>query len=266
VAPVRLSGSAASGRAPPRIPATHRVYAIGDVHGRLDLLEQLVATIRADNAGRGPAQVWIILLGDLVDRGPDSAAIVARCMAFTQRSDHFVVLRGNHEAMMVDAIGGNLLALSLWLRHGGGPALSSWGVSEHLVGAGASPELLRAARAQVPADVVQWLAALPLTWTLGDYLFVHAGVRPGCSLTDQRAEDLLWIRKEFLESEADEGYVVVHGHSISDEGVVVRPNRIGIDTGAYRTDVLTALALEGTERWVLATKGTGTVRLVEPSE
>jgi serine/threonine protein phosphatase 1 len=246
-------GTASSARA--RIPDRSRVYAIGDVHGRLDLLEELVAGIRADNAARAPADVRIVLLGDIVDRGPDSAAIVGRCMAFTDRTDRFMVLRGNHEAMMVDAIGGNLLALSLWLRHGGGPALRSWGVPEALIGAGASPDLLRAARDHVPAEVVQWLATLPLTWTLGDYLFVHAGIRPGCALAEQKTEDLLWIRKDFLESAEDEGFVVVHGHSISDDGIVVRPNRIGIDTGAYRTDVLTALALEGTERWTLATGG-----------
>jgi serine/threonine protein phosphatase 1 len=239
----------------PRIPAGTRVYAIGDVHGRLDLLEELVATIRADNSGRPAAEVWFILLGDIIDRGPDSAAIVSRCMAFTARTDRFVVLRGNHEAMMADAIGGNLLALSLWLRHGGGPALLSWGVPQAVVDAGASPELLRAARDHVPAEVVEWLAALPLTWGLGDYLFVHAGIRPGCALAEQKTEDLLWIRKEFLESDEDGGFVVVHGHSISDDGVVVRPNRIGIDTGAYRTNVLTALALEGVERWTLATGG-----------
>jgi serine/threonine protein phosphatase 1 len=231
------------------------------VHGRLDLLERLVAAIRADNASREPAEVSIVLLGDIIDRGPNSAALVARCMAFTARSNRFMVLKGNHEAMMVDAIGGNLLALSLWLRHGGGPALLSWGVPDALVAAGASPDLLRAARDHVPADVVQWLAELPLTWTLGDYLFVHAGVRPGCGLAEQKAEDLLWIRKDFLESAADEGFVVVHGHSISDDGVVVRPNRIGIDTGAYRTDVLTALVLEGAERWTLATASDGPVAL-----
>jgi serine/threonine protein phosphatase 1 len=247
------------------LPAGNRVYAIGDVHGRLDLLEELVALIRSDNAGRSPAEVWIILLGDLIDRGADSAEIVSRCMAFTARTDRFVVLRGNHEAMMTDAIGGNLLALSLWLRHGGGPALRSWGVPEAMIEEGASPELLRAARAHVPADVLHWLGALPLTWAIGDYLFVHAGIRPGYPLAEQKTEDLLWIRKEFLESDEQDGPIVVHGHSISDDGIVVRTNRIGIDTGAYRTNILTALALEGAERWTLATgehRGRGAMPLV----
>jgi len=158
VAPMRPGEREAASPARARIPEGSRVYAIGDVHGRIDLLEELVASIRADNAARPPADVRIVLLGDVVDRGPDSAAIVARCMAFTDRTDRFKVLRGNHEAMMVDAIDGNLLALSLWLRHGGGPALLSWGVPEALVGAGASPELLRAARDHVRP---MWCSGLP---------------------------------------------------------------------------------------------------------
>lgn len=246
-------GSGGAGSAARHIPAGERVYAIGDVHGRLDLLEELVAAIRADNASRGPARVRIILVGDIIDRGPESAAIVDRCMAFTARTDSFVVLKGNHEAMMVDALRGDYIALALWLRHGGTAALQSWGVAEDVIAAGASPALIRAARDQVPANVAAWLAALPLMLRVGDYLFVHAGIRPGRPIEDQTADDLLWIRGEFLESEADEGFIVVHGHSISDDGVVVRPNRIGIDTGAYRTGVLSALAVEGDRRWILAT-------------
>ena len=242
--------------AAPRVPAGKRVYAIGDVHGRLDLLEQLVAAIRADNEARGPARVRIVLLGDIIDRGPDSAGITDRCMAFTARTDSFVVLKGNHEAMMVDSLRGDFVALALWLRHGGVAALQSWGVPEELTAAGASPALFRAMRERVPANVLAWMADLPLMRRIGDYLFVHAGIRPGVAIEDQVAEDLLWIRGRFLDSEADEGVVVVHGHSISD-GVAMRPNRIGIDTGAYRTGVLSALGLEEDRRWILATGTAG---------
>lgn len=235
-----------------QIPAGERVYAIGDIHGRLDLLEKLVAAIRADNAARVPARVRIILVGDIIDRGPDSAAIVDRCMAFTARTDAFVVLKGNHEAMMVDALRGDFIALALWLRQGGGAALQSWGVAEEVIADGASPALIRAARDRVPPEVIAWLTDLPLMYRIGDYLFVHAGIRPGRQIEDQSNEDLLWIRREFLESEEDQGVVVVHGHSVSDDGVTIRPNRIGIDTGAYRTGLLSALALEGDHRWILA--------------
>lgn len=236
-----------------RLPDGERIYAIGDIHGRLDLFERLVASIRADNESRGAAKVRLILLGDIVDRGPDSAPLTARCMDLTRKSDRFIVLKGNHEAMMVDAIRGNFVALDLWLNHGGDAALRSFGVDAPLVAAGSSPELLRAARECVPADVLAWASALPLTRRAGDYLFVHAGIRPGVALDSQQIEDLIWIRKDFLESDADHAFTVVHGHSVTDEGVVTRPNRIGIDTGAYRTGVLTALGLEADRRWTVAT-------------
>lgn len=238
-----------------RIPDRERVYAIGDVHGRLDLLEQLLGIIRQDNAARAKADVRLILLGDLIDRGPSSAELVGRCMAFAGNSDRFVVLKGNHEAMMVHAVAGNSAALQLWLREGGSATLSSWGVREELILKGPSPELHRAARRHIPAEVLRWMDELPLTCRIGSYLFVHAGLRPGIALVEQTAEDLLWIRKEFLDSESDHSFVVVHGHSITSEGVAIRPNRIGIDTGAYRTDVLTALALEADRCWTLATIG-----------
>jgi len=238
---------------PPRIPDDERVYAIGDVHGRIDLLEELVGLIREDSETRGPARVRVILLGDIVDRGPGSAEIVRRCMEFAAQTDRFVVLKGNHEAMMVDALRGNFAAFSLWMRSGGDAALRSWGVPEYLVEGGASPELLRAACGRIPAKVLSWLQRLPLTCRIGSYLFVHAGIRPGVALAEQADEDLLWIRREFLDSEVDHEFVVVHGHSISQDGIVIQPNRIGIDTGAYRTEILSALALEGERRWTLAT-------------
>ena len=238
----------------PHVAEGERIYAIGDVHGRLDLLEQLVGLIRQDNASRPPALVRIICVGDIIDRGPESAEIVRRCMQFCKRTDRFVVLKGNHEAMLVDALHGDFLALSLWLRSGGNVALTSWGVADDLVAKGPSRELVTAARAQIPAGTLAWLAELPLLWRSGDYLFVHAGIRAGVAIDMQKAEDLMWIRDEFLRSEADHGgLVVVHGHSISDEGPISKPNRIGIDTGAYRTNNLTAVMLEADERWTFST-------------
>lgn len=239
----------------PRIPDHERIYAIGDIHGRLDLFERLVALIREDNDTRGAANVRLILLGDIVDRGPASAALIERCRAFAGRSERFVLLKGNHEAMMVHAVRGNYSALALWLRSGGDATLRSWGVPDDLVRDAPFPELLDGVRQRISADVLAWLDALPLTQRVGDYLFVHAGIRPGVALAKQTAEDMMWIRHEFLENDDDHSVVVVHGHSISEEGVVIQPNRIGIDTGGYRTGVLTALALEGEQRWTLATDG-----------
>ena len=238
---------------PRRLPPGERVYAIGDIHGRLDLFERLLGMIRRDNATRTPAHVQLVLLGDLIDRGPESAELVRRCMKFAEQTNQFVVLKGNHEAIMVESLSGDFAALSLWLEFGGDAALSSWGIDAALIEEGASTELLRTARSLVPKKTLAWLRKLPLTWQSGDYLFVHAGIRPGVELAQQMEEDLLWIRGEFLGSDTDHACLVVHGHSISEHGVVVRNNRIGIDTGAYRTGILSALAIEGDQHWTLAT-------------
>lgn len=241
--------SASSGA---QVPAGMRIYAIGDIHGRLDLFQSLIAAIRRDGERRAPARTMLILLGDLIDRGPDSAALVDRCQALASRSSAFIVLKGNHEAMMVDALAGNLNALKVWLGTGGAAALASWGVEPALLDAGSMGEILAEAQSRVPAKTRTWLQRLPTSKRIGDYLFVHAGIRPGVPLAGQAVEDLLWIRRDFLASDEDHGCVVVHGHSIA-EHAEVRPNRIGIDTGAYRTGVLTSLMLEGCERILLST-------------
>ena len=175
-------------------------------------------------------------------------------MRFTASTDRFVVLKGNHEAMMVDALAGDFDALSLWRQFGGDATLASWGIAAKLLHDGPSTELLRTARAVIPGAVLRWLKTLPLTWHIGNYLFVHAGIRPGVPVTEQLEEDLLWIRNEFLATDLVHPAMVVHGHAIRDE-VEMRGNRIGIDTGAYRTGILSALGLEGMERWTLATRG-----------
>ncbi|WP_203234644.1 metallophosphoesterase family protein [Sphingomonas solaris] len=238
---------------PARVPVGERLYVIGDIHGRFDLFAALIGHIRRDNATRAPAGVRIVVLGDLIDRGPDSAGVVETCRTLAARSAGFVVLKGNHEAMMVDGVRGNFNAFSLWLRHGGDAALQSWGTDPAILEAGASNALVQEARRRIPAETLGWLDALPPSHVAGDYLLVHAGIRPEVPLSGQSAQDMLWIRREFLESGADHPFLVVHGHSITESGVVTRSNRIGIDTGAYRTHVLTALALEDDRRWTLAT-------------
>lgn len=233
------------------IPPGQRIYAIGDVHGRLDLLERLIAAIRMDNDRRAPAEVKLLLLGDIVDRGPDSAAVVHYCRKYAGLSDRFVLLKGNHEAAMVAALRGGQRTLAAWLPMGGDITLQSWGVDPYLINAGASKQLIRAAQQAVTVEVIDWMAKLPLMFRSGDYLFVHAGIRPGVKLSRQRHEDLLWIGEHFLESDVDHAMIVVHGHSIDADGPVFRPNRIGIDTGAYHTDRLTGLRLESDEVSVL---------------
>lgn len=233
-----------------------RVYAVGDLHGRFDLFRALMRTIERDHAARTPSATRIVLLGDIIDRGPDSARLVRGCMRLSQLNSRFVVLRGNHEEMMVHALRGDLWAFRAWLDFGGRETLLSWGASPALTDDMPGIRELRAAAQLVGRDVIDWLARLPLTLRHEDHLFVHAGIRPGVALERQVPRDLLWIGEEFLDSEEDHGVTVVHGHTIVENGPEVRGNRVGLDTGAYRSGRLTAMGLERGERWFLEAKGT----------
>ncbi|WP_336964203.1 metallophosphoesterase family protein [Sphingobium aquiterrae] len=240
-------------------PATQpgmRVYAIGDIHGRFDLLTDLLERIEQHAfAQPDPADTRIVILGDMIDRGPDSAAVVAHLHAMQQQDDRLVVLLGNHEELMLRAMTDEPGVMRAWVRAGGDATLLSFGVAPPHD----ADDIDRCAadlRQAVPMDRIEWMGGLPLTARSGDYLFCHAGIRPGVAIKRQRRGDLLWIRDEFLEDERDHGVVVVHGHSIS-EGVEDRGNRIGIDTGAYRSGMLTGLYLEGGTREVLTVNGPG---------
>lgn len=253
-------------RADARPEMPERIYAIGDVHGRYDLFRRLMNIIERDQAARAAAVTRIVLLGDIVDRGPDSASMVRGCMKLTAFTDRFLVLKGNHEQMMVEALQGSLFVYRQWLKFGGKETLLSWGVDRDMLEGPATRDSLRTAAAIVGKDIVQWLADLPLYHRHGDYLFVHAGIRPGIALARQRADDMLWITDEFLESDTPHGMIVVHGHSIS-EGADVRANRIGIDTGAYRTEQLTAIGIEAHDSWLLQTRDEPALELtVEDAE
>ena len=233
------------------VPPGRRVYAIGDIHGRLDLFDRLLAMIEKDQRGRVPILPEIVLLGDLIDRGPDSAGVVRRAtagLAWAQLTS----LMGNHEAAMIDALHGKADAMRTWLHFGGYESLLSWGIPADLLDQGTTGEIAAVAAATIPREELAWLARLRQHVRIGDYFFVHAGVRPGTDLAQQLPGDSYWIREEFLESRRYHGAVVVHGHTISRD-VEEHDNRIGIDTGAYLSDRLTALALEGADRWFLQT-------------
>ena len=240
---------------PPRaaIPPGRRVYAIGDIHGRLDLLEELEGRIARDAARAGAQQNVVVYLGDYVDRGMDSRGVLDRLIEQPLPGFTRVYLQGNHEAFLLQYLHDWKLGPH-WLPNGGDMALFSYGV--RIMPTERREEALKAAHAAfvaaLPDAHLEFLRRLELVHEEGDYLFVHAGLRPGVPLEAQKPEDLLWIRAPFLNSETDFGHVVVHGHSISQE-VQVRPNRIGIDTGAYLTGRLTALVLEGEERRFLST-------------
>ncbi|MFT4027913.1 MAG: metallophosphoesterase family protein [Novosphingobium sp.] len=233
--------------APPQ--AAQRVYAIGDIHGRFDLLSRLILAIESDSAERGPAVTEIVVLGDFIDRGPGSAEVIAALAGLRER-EGLVVLKGNHEAALVEAWHGDRTMLALWLDHGGDATLRSLGASNEEIDPADQRLLLRNVRKHVSKSLVKWLASLPIQHRWGAYLFVHAGIRPGLPLAQQSPQDMLWIREEFTRSDADHGLIVVHGHTISDQACI-RRNRIGIDTGAYRTGRLTAIGLEAGAHWVV---------------
>lgn len=242
-------------RTEPAVPEGMRIYAIGDVHGRLDLLTELLRQIEEDNLARPSAQLHIVMLGDLIDRGPDSAGVIDLLLNRPRDFATFHFIAGNHEEAMIQSLeeGADPHKVE-WLRYGGREALRSYGVPDDVFemrGSLLSDELRR----YVPQAHVDFVQTFEDSLVLGDYLFVHAGIRPGKPLAKQARKDLLWIREPFLsDDKTDHGHMVVHGHTITRDPEL-RPNRIGIDTGAYATGVLTALALEGTERRILQARG-----------
>lgn len=224
-------------QAPATLPAGQRVYVVGDVHGCLDRLEALHSLIAADFAARPARQPLLIHLGDYVDRGRDSAGVVARLAAGASVPGMTAInLMGNHEHMMLAALEpSDTEATELWLANGGGDSLRSWGV----------PSSAQAEHwsSYLPRDHVAFLRELTMQYSVGGYVFVHAGIRPGVPLEQQTSHDLMWIREPFLSSTDRFPAVVVHGHTPRPEPVV-RANRVGIDTGAVMGGALTCAVLE----------------------
>ncbi|WP_066701070.1 metallophosphoesterase family protein [Sphingobium amiense] len=239
-------------QAPPSTDRGERIYAIGDVHGCYQQLRDLLQRIETHAQALPPVRsTHIIVLGDIVDRGPASADVMRFLYNAQQKTDRLIVLQGNHEELMLRALDGEAGMVRAWMRIGGDATLRSFGLQPPPRDANPH-EVLAELRRAIPRDWIEWLRALPLTARSGDYLFCHAGIRPGIAIRNQKRADLLWIRDEFLEDRRTRHEaMVVHGHSISTE-VEICANRIGIDTGAYRSGVLTALYLEGDRRDIIA--------------
>jgi len=238
----------------PALPKGQLLYAVGDIHGRLDLLRDLLQLIEDDAHARSDAsRRTLVFLGDYVDRGPDSGGVVTDLLArsFEGFDRHF--LKGNHEAILLNFLD-DPLHLDHWLMNGGQATMDSYGVDTlALADARARPEEWRKAfAAALPDAHLRFFRTLKLSVTIGDYLFVHAGVRPGVPLAAQSEDDLVWIRNPFLDHAGSFGKIVVHGHTPA-LLPVIRPNRIGIDTGAVFSDRLTALRLEDRARAFLHT-------------
>lgn len=243
-----------------RLPPDLRVYAVGDVHGRADLLRQLHETMIQDAEDIPEAPLVAIYLGDYLDRGPlvrESLDELAHGLPDRFRTAY---LRGNHEYLFLEFLK-NPLVLEGWLAIGAAATLLSYGVQPP--GSGFSAEQATRVRDELimamPEEHLRFLRLLKSNLRIGDYLFAHAGVHPGVNLKLQKEADLLWVRREFMDSKRDHGVRVVHGHTILDLPEV-RPNRISLDTGAYATGVLTCAVLEEDQVRFLDTGGEGRLK------
>lgn len=236
----------------PRGAEGWRAYAVGDVHGCLDLLDDLVERIVADHQSRPPARGLLVLLGDMVDRGPNSAGVIERVRTLSLPDMRVVALTGNHEEVFLRILHREADQITSWLDFGGEETLLSYGLDPQEIGRMAPAQAQQRIASVVPADHRTFLGGLGDSFRFGDYLFVHAGIRPGIPLAEQSLADLRWIREPFLSDRRDHGMTVVHGHTIS-ERVEQLGSRIGIDTGAYASGRMTALGIEGQERWVIDT-------------
>lgn len=227
-----------------------QILAIGDLHGCGRLLMEMMRAFKSVARSQlPPAQrTQIVLLGDVIDRGPNSLQIL-RALYENRNDPDFVVLLGNHESILLDCIDCRPDALPAWLKYGGQAMLENLNLTMPDPDADEAvfaDQLIEA----IGEPVVDWLRSLPVSWTSGDYFFCHAGVKPGVALEDQHRDDLIWIRAPFLNSKRYHGKVIVHGHSIEDT-IAVTPNRIGVDTGAYASGLLTGLIVQDEQAWSL---------------
>jgi serine/threonine protein phosphatase 1 len=238
-----------SERRRPTLPKGLRIYAIGDVHGRADLLDRVLSRIDGDLTASPVSRSMQVFLGDYIDRGPASREVLDRLIE-RGRSSPTVFLKGNHEAF-VSSFLQNPGVLGEWRRFGGLETLISYGLRPSVnPDSTEQAELAGALKSAIPNTHLFFLRTLRTSYTCGDFFFVHAGVRPGVPLARQRHDDLLWIREEFLLHEGDFGKVIVHGHTPVPQPEI-RPNRINIDTGAYATGRLTCLKIEAEQTMVL---------------
>ena len=231
-----------------------RIYAIGDIHGRFDLLQTALQKIRSDSAARIDAPTTIVLLGDVIDRGLQSRQILTLVRRLQERSMSFVMLKGNHETLLVESARGNASAQNVWLRCGGLATLESYAIDPLRFGERSVADRAATLVETIGSDVLQWLDSLPYSYRSGDYYFSHAGIDPAVELGRQKAEVLSNGCGGFYTSKADHGAVVVHGHCEVLEPEI-RFNRINIDTAAHASGRLSILGLHGQSRWIIKAEG-----------
>jgi serine/threonine protein phosphatase 1 len=235
----------------PSLPAGLRIYAVGDIHGCLDLLNKLLAQINTDIALRPTVRPVYVFLGDYIDRGSSSRETIDRLIEHSKTNES-VFLKGNHELIAIKCLSDRGL-FDQWLRLGGLETLMSYGMPPETLANGKQiVEMQSAFHSALPQAHFRFFRDLQNSFVCGDFFFVHAGVKPGVELSRQKEIDLLWIREEFLSSNNDFGKIIVHGHTPADE-IEVGPNRINIDTGAFATGLLTCLVIEGESLSVIDT-------------
>lgn len=229
---------------PVGLPENHRLYCIGDIHGRLDLLQEVHQKIASDALAFDGVKI-LVYLGDYIDRGLHSKQVIDCLLGNNFPAFKTIFLMGNHEQVLLDFLNRKDPSIAYdWFRFGGLPTLASYGVTVQGIPTAKDLEQLRAEfREKMPAAHLAFFERLIFYYEIDGYFFVHAGIRPKIKLHRQRPEDMLWIREEFLNSDLFHGKVIVHGHSITDEPEI-RHNRIGIDTGAYASGKLTCAVLE----------------------
>ena len=247
----------------PTVPKGVVAWAVGDIHGRLDLLQPLVEHMIADTAGSAAVRTVVIFLGDYIDRGPDSRGVIRYLANLPKDAGiEWRFLKGNHEEAMLGFLSDPTTGPT-WCEYGGDAALASYGL--RLPQMKHKPEGWAHLSADLDHKVTPTDRALfedlELSVSVGDYFFAHAGARPGIALPDQSARDLMWIRGNFLNSDVEFEKVVVHGHTPT-PSVQADRRRIGIDTKAYESGILSALRLEGETRAVLSTGSPGPAELV----
>lgn len=238
--------------AKPRTASGERIYAIGDVHGRNDLLVKLLKIIAKQyrTMRPKPKRVRLLFLGDVIDRGPASAKCLEKIIQLSDLGGAEMLL-GNHEDMMLATIDGNGEARKAWLENGGLATLRSYDIAPPLPHED-DFDFAERLEQTLPPHHIAYLRSLDVSCRSGSYFFAHAGVRPGVAIARQKREDLFSIRSEFTDSSEWHGAVVVHGHSIVNE-IDIRANRIACDTGAYRSDRLSAVCLQDDQVIILST-------------
>jgi serine/threonine protein phosphatase 1 len=220
-----------------------RVYAIGDIHGRVDLLDEILSSITADLVQHPAVRPIYVFLGDYIDRGKWSRETIDRLIEHAANHES-VFLKGNHELIALSCLSDRSM-IDQWLRLGGLETLTSYGVPpEFFAGRKQTAGTQLAFHDSLPQNHFQFFRNLQASFTCGDFYFAHAGVRPKVELPQQKEKDLLWIRGEFLSSNYDFGKIIIHGHTPTTD-IEVRSNRINIDTGAFATGRLTCLVVEG---------------------